>query len=75
VPGDPDPAWVAERHALGKGTKMADQLWQFRAFPPDGEQDAVVFLNAAPRQGPGEASGFVRNDGSAVVFYLEPGSG
>ena len=33
------------------------------------------FVNASPRQGAGEASGFVRNDGSAVIFYLEPGSG
>jgi hypothetical protein len=44
---------VAERHALGKGTKMADQLWQYREFPgPTGEQDAVVFLNAAPGRVP-----------------------
>ena len=32
-------------------------------------------MNASPRQGAGEVSGFVRNDGSAVIFYLEPGSG
>ena len=70
---------------------MADQLWQFKAFPaPNGEQAAVSFLNEPLRQGPGEAAatfptgprqaageatGFVRNDGSAAIFYLEPGSG
>lgn len=55
---------------------MANQTWQFREFPaPNGEQAAVTFLNEPARQGPGEASGFVRNDGSAVVVYLEPGTG
>ena len=50
--------------------------WQYKDFPgPDGEQAALAFLNASPRQGAGEVSGFVRNDGSAVIFYLEPGSG
>ena len=50
---------------------MADQTWQFRAFPaPGGEQAAVTFLNEPLRQAAGEASGFVRNDGSAVIFYL-----
>jgi len=32
-------------------------------------------LNASPRQGAGEATGFVRSNGSAAIFYLEPGSG
>jgi hypothetical protein len=50
--------------------------WQYKDFPgPDGEQAALAFLNASPRQGAGEVSGFVRNDGSAVIFYLEPGFG
>jgi len=54
----------------------ANQTWQFRAFPaPDGEQAAVKFLNEPLRQGRGEASATLRNDGSAVIFYLEPGSG
>jgi hypothetical protein len=54
---------------------MADQEWQFLQFTaPNGEQDTVAFLNDPPRQGAGEAVGFVRNDGSAVIFYLEPGS-
>jgi len=35
---------------------------------------ALAFLNASPRQGAGEVSGYARNDGSAVIFYLEPGS-
>jgi hypothetical protein len=66
---------VAERHALGKGTKMADQLWQFRAFPaPDGEQAAVTFLNEPYRQGAGEASATLRGNGTAGVLWLEPGS-
>ena len=52
------------------------QTWQSQEFAgPDGAQAAVDFLNAAPRQGAGEASGFVRNDGSAVICYLEPGTG
>ena len=62
-----------EPGSLGNSTT---QTWQFREFPgPTGEQDAVAFLNASPRQGKGEASGFVRADGSAVVFFLEPGTG
>jgi hypothetical protein len=57
------------------GESMA-QTWQSREFPgPTGEQDAVTFLNEPLRQGRGEASGFVRADGSAVVFFLEPGTG
>ena len=62
-----------EPGSLGSGTQ---QTWQSREFPaPNGEQAAVTFLNEPARQGPGEASGFVRNDGSAVVVYLEPGTG
>ena len=64
--------WL-EPGSLGDSTEPA---WEFEEFPaPGGEADAVAFLNASPRQGAGEASGFVRSDGSAVVFYLEPGSG
>jgi hypothetical protein len=64
--------WL-EPGSLGESTA---QTWQYKEFPgPDGEQAALAFLNASPRQGAGEASGFVRNDGSAVIFYLEPGSG
>jgi hypothetical protein len=64
--------WL-EPGSLGDSTA---QSWQFKDFAgPDGKQAAIAFLNASPRQGPGEASGFVRNDGSAAIFYLEPGSG
>jgi hypothetical protein len=48
------------------------QAWQVAEFAS--AQDAVGFLNASPRQGAGEASGFIRTNGSAVVFYLAPGS-
>ena len=58
-----------EAGSLGGSTQQA---WLTTEFPT--AQDAVNFLNASPRQGAGEASAFVRNDGSAVVFYLEPGS-
>ena len=62
-----------EPGSLGNSTA---QTWLTREFPaPNGAQAAVDFLNAAPRQGPGEAVGFARNDGSAVVIFLEPGSG
>jgi hypothetical protein len=64
--------WL-EPGSLGDNVAPA---WQYKDFPsPDGEQAALAFLNASPRQGAGEVSGFVRNDGSAVIFYLEPGSG
>jgi hypothetical protein len=64
--------WL-EPGSLGNSTA---QTWHYKDFPgPGGEQGALAFLNASPRQGAGEASGFVRSDGSAVVFYLEPGSG
>ena len=57
---------------LGAGTT---QTWYFKEFPaPDGVASALAFLNASPRQGAGEVSGYARNDGSAVIFYLEPGS-
>ena len=58
-----------EPGSLGASTR---QTWLTAEFPS--AQDAVAFLNAAPRQGAGEAAGFVRNNGSAVIFYLEPGS-
>ena len=64
--------WL-EPGSLGESTL---QTWQSKDFPgPDGAQAALAFLNASPRQSAGEASGFVRNDGSAAIFYLEPGSG
>jgi hypothetical protein len=64
--------WL-EPGSLGESTL---QTWQSKDFPgPDGAQAALAFLNASPRQAAGEASGFVRNDGSAAIFYLEPGSG
>jgi hypothetical protein len=64
--------WL-EPGSLGDSTA---QTWHYKDFPgPGGEQAALAFLNASPRQGPGEASGFVRSDGSVVIFYLEPGSG
>ena len=54
---------------------MANQIWQFRAFPaPDGEAAAVKFLNEPLRQGRGEASATLRNDGTAGLLWLEPGS-
>jgi len=58
--------------SLGASTT---QTWHFKEFPaPDGVTSALAFLNASPRQGAGEVSGYARNDGSAVIFYLEPGS-
>ena len=62
-----------EPGSLGEGT---DQSWQRKDFPgPNGAQSVLNFLNAIPPQGRGEATCFVRNDGSAAVFYLEPGTG
>jgi hypothetical protein len=58
-----------EPGSLGASTRQA---WLTAEFPS--AQDAVAFLNAAPRQGAGEAVGFIRNNGSAAIFYLEPGS-
>ena len=65
--------WL-EPGSLGSSTAPT---WQYKDFPGlNGEQGpALAFVNASPRQGVGEVSGFVRNDGSAVIFYLEPGSG
>ena len=64
--------WL-EPGSLGDSTR---QTWQFKDFPgPNGAAEALAFLNATPRQAAGEATGFVRNDGSAAIFYLEPGSG
>ena len=58
--------------SLGASTA---QTWCFKEFPaPHGVRDALAFLNAHPRQGEGEVSGYARTDGSAVIFYLEPGS-
>jgi hypothetical protein len=61
-----------EPGSLGSGTQ---QTWVFREFPgPNGPADAVAFLNQPARQGPGEASAEARNNGTAGLFYLEPGS-
>jgi len=62
-----------EPGSLGSGTQ---QTWVFRNFTAaEGPAAAIAFLNDAPRQGPGEASAFARNDGSVALFYLEPGTG
>jgi|SRR5271163_1402263 len=62
-----------EPGSLGQGTQQA---WVYRNFTAaEGTAGAVAFLNDAPRQGPGEASAFARNDGSVGLFYLEPGTG
>jgi hypothetical protein len=62
-----------EPGSLGAGTAQA---WVYRNFTAaEGTAGAVTFLNEAPRQGPGEASAFARNDGSVSLFYLEPGTG
>jgi hypothetical protein len=51
------------------------QTWCYKEFPaPHGVMEALAFLNAHPRQAEGEVSGYARTDGSAVIFYLEPGS-
>src|ERR1039457_5718125 len=56
-------------------SEMADQNWQFRAFPaPDGEAAAVSFLKEPLRQGGGEASATLGNDGTVGLLWLEPGS-
>jgi hypothetical protein len=52
---------------------ITSPMWVFLNFPTT--DAAVTFLNEAPRQGPGEASAFARNDGSVSRFYLEPGTG
>jgi hypothetical protein len=63
--------WL-EPGSLGEGTQ---QTWQSSEFPaPNGAQEAVNFLNEPARQGRGEASANLRNDGSAGVVWLEPGS-
>jgi hypothetical protein len=58
--------------SLGDSTA---HTWYFKEFPaPHGVRDALTFLNARPRQGEGEVSGYAHTDGSATIFYLEPGS-
>jgi hypothetical protein len=53
----------------------ASPTWFFADFPaPNGVASALAFLNAAPQQGEGELSGYARSDGSAVIFFLAPGS-
>ena len=55
---------------------MANQIWEFREFPgpkPNGEDNAVIYLNEPARQGRGEATATLRNDGSVGLFYLVPG--
>ena len=62
-----------EPGSLGSSTS---QTWAYRNFlPAEGPAAAVAFLNEPARQGPGEASAFVRNDNSVGLFYLEPGTG
>jgi hypothetical protein len=62
-----------EPGSLGESNR---QTWLFRNFTAaEGPAAAVSFLNEAPRQGPGEASAFARNDGSVALFYLNPGTG
>src|ERR1700751_5501061 len=51
---------------------MAKQ-WQHSEFTTNGEQQAVAFLNLPLRQGAGEASVTLRNNGSAGGIWLEPG--
>ena len=53
---------------------MANQQWQHSEFTVNGEQQVVAFLNLPLRQGAGEASVTLRNNGSAGVIWLEPGS-
>ena len=53
------------------GTSTA-QTWESRGIR--GAQQAVDFLNEPARQGPGQASVTPRNDGSAGLLYLVPGS-
>ena len=51
------------------------QQWQFIEFTgSNGVQQAISFLNAPARQGPGEATATVQAGGSVGLFYLEPGS-
>jgi hypothetical protein len=59
--------------SLGTSTS---QTWVLKQLPgPDGAQLAVQLLNAADRQGPGEASATVRGeDSSAGLIFLAPGS-
>jgi hypothetical protein len=58
--------------SLGDSTA---ETWCFKGFPaPHGVREALAFLNARPRQGEGEVSGYAHTDGSATIFYLEPGS-
>jgi hypothetical protein len=58
--------------SLGDSTA---HTWYFKGFPaPHGVRDALTFLNACPRQGEGEVSGYAHTYGSATIFYLEPGS-
>src|SRR5260370_1032223 len=70
--GTPPPLWLGPG-SPGDRTEPTPPAPEFP--PPPGGGDALAFLNAPPRQGAGEASGFVRNAGSAVIFSLEPGSG
>jgi hypothetical protein len=62
-----------EPGSLGSSTQ---QTWVFQNFTAaEGAAAAVNFLNEPARQGAGEASAFVRDDGSVGLFYLEPGTG
>jgi hypothetical protein len=57
---------------LGSGTQ---QEWIYREFSAaEGPQGAANFLNLPARQGAGEATAVARNNGTAALFYLAPGS-
>ena len=47
---------------------------EFPGPRPNGEDNAVIFLNDPDRQGRGEATAALRSDGSVGLFYLVPGS-
>lgn len=59
----------------GSLATSTQQTWFYRPFTADeGPAAAVAFLNASPRQGPGEACICVHRDGSVGLFFLEPGT-
>jgi hypothetical protein len=59
---------------IGKGPAMANQQSRPSEFSINSDQQAVAFLNLPLRQGAGEASVTLRNNGSAGLIWLEPGS-
>ena len=51
------------------------QTWQSKEFPaPNGEQAGVALLNQPLRRGRRSSGATLRNDGSAGLLWLEPGS-